>query len=145
MLAFATDAKHAIIVQIPLLVPPAGPQHRRVLSCLRAIGAWASSCRYLRISAAALEVVLCGQEDPPVSRGHGSNEKNYLALRHGVLSTLDGDPRLDSRNIGVALNNRVVALRGHLGSLAERQAAQQATGVSRVIGNLSMRPSSRTS
>jgi osmotically-inducible protein OsmY len=52
--------------------------------------------------------------------------KNDLALRHDVLAELDWDPRLDSRNIGVAVKNGVVSLSGHVGSIAERYAAQQA-------------------
>jgi osmotically-inducible protein OsmY len=52
--------------------------------------------------------------------------KNDLALRHDVLSELDWDPRFDSRNIGVAVKNGVVALSGHVGSYAERRAAQDA-------------------
>jgi osmotically-inducible protein OsmY len=52
--------------------------------------------------------------------------KNDLALRHDVLSELDWDPRFDSRDIGVAVKNGVVALSGHVGSYAQRQAAQEA-------------------
>jgi osmotically-inducible protein OsmY len=49
-----------------------------------------------------------------------------MAIRHYVLSELDWDPRFDSRNIGVAVKNGVVALSGHLGSYAERRAAEEA-------------------
>lgn len=44
-----------------------------------------------------------------------------------MLSELDFDPRFDARNIGVAVKNGVVALSGHLGSYAEKRAAEEAT------------------
>jgi len=47
-------------------------------------------------------------------------------LRHDVEAELDWDPRFDSRQIGVAVKNGVVALTGHVGSFSERQAAQEA-------------------
>jgi len=53
-------------------------------------------------------------------------KKDDLAIRHDVLSELDWDPRFDSRNIGVAVKNGVVALSGHVGSYAERRAAEEA-------------------
>lgn len=66
--------------------------------------------------------------------------KNDLALRHDVLSELDWDPRFDSRNIGVAVKNGVVSLNGHVGSYAERRAAQEAVqsiaGVQAVANDL---------
>jgi osmotically-inducible protein OsmY len=66
--------------------------------------------------------------------------KNDLALRHDVLSELDWDPRFDSRNIGVAVKNAVVALSGQVGSYAERRAAQEAVqaiaGVKAVANDL---------
>jgi osmotically-inducible protein OsmY len=53
-------------------------------------------------------------------------KRDDLAIRHDVLSELDWDPRFDSRNIAVAVRNGVVALSGHVGSYAQRQAAQEA-------------------
>lgn len=53
-------------------------------------------------------------------------KRDDLAIRHDVLSELDWDPRFDSRNIGVAVKNGVVALSGHVGSYAQRQAAEEA-------------------
>ena len=47
-------------------------------------------------------------------------------LRHDVEAELDWDPRFDSRQIGVAVKNGVVALTGHVGSYAQRRAAQEA-------------------
>jgi len=54
-------------------------------------------------------------------------KRDDLAIRHDVLSELDWDPRFDSRNIGVAVKNGVVALSGHVSSFAERKAAQEAS------------------
>ncbi len=51
---------------------------------------------------------------------------NDLQLRHDVEAELDWDTRLDSRQIGVAVKNGVVALSGHVGSYAERRAAEEA-------------------
>lgn len=53
-------------------------------------------------------------------------KKDDMAIRHDVLSEFDWDPRFDSRNIGVAVKNGVVALSGHVGSYAERHAAEEA-------------------
>ena len=52
-------------------------------------------------------------------------KRDDMELRHDVLSELDWDPRFDSRNIGVAVKNGVVALSGHVGSYAERRAAEE--------------------
>ena len=49
-----------------------------------------------------------------------------LQLRHDVEAELDWDARLDSRQIGVAVKNGVVALSGHVSSYAERRAAEEA-------------------
>ncbi len=51
---------------------------------------------------------------------------NDMQLRHDVEAELDWDPRFDSRQIGVAVKNGVVALSGHVSSFAERRAAEQA-------------------
>jgi osmotically-inducible protein OsmY len=53
-------------------------------------------------------------------------KRDDLAIRHDVLSELDWDPRVDSRNIGVAVKNGIVTLTGRLGSWAERRAAEEA-------------------
>jgi osmotically-inducible protein OsmY len=66
--------------------------------------------------------------------------KDDMAIRHDVLSELDWDPRFDSRNIGVAVRNGVVALSGHVNSFAERrageQAAQSVAGVTAVANDI---------
>lgn len=49
-----------------------------------------------------------------------------LQLRHDVEAELDWDARLDSRQIGVAVKDGVVALSGHVSSYAERCAAEEA-------------------
>jgi osmotically-inducible protein OsmY len=53
--------------------------------------------------------------------------KTEIQLRHDVEAQLDWDPRFDSTGIGVAVKNGVVALSGHVGSYADRWAAQDAT------------------
>lgn len=50
---------------------------------------------------------------------------NDLQLRHDVEAELDWDARLDSRQIGVAVKDGVVALSGHVSSYAERRAAEE--------------------
>jgi osmotically-inducible protein OsmY len=49
-----------------------------------------------------------------------------LQLRHDIEAELDWDSRFDSRQIGVAVKNGVVALSGHVGSYAEKRAAEEA-------------------
>ncbi|MGA8707119.1 MAG: BON domain-containing protein [Steroidobacteraceae bacterium] len=67
-------------------------------------------------------------------------KRDDMAIRHDVLSELDWDPRFDSRNIGVAVKNGVVALSGHVGSYAERrgaeEAAQSVAGVTAVANDI---------
>jgi osmotically-inducible protein OsmY len=47
-------------------------------------------------------------------------------LQQRVLDELDFDPRIEAANIGVAVNNAVVTLNGHVSSYAEKLAAEQA-------------------
>lgn len=49
-----------------------------------------------------------------------------MSLRHDVEEELDWDPRLDSRDIGVAVKDGIVALTGCVSSYAERCAAEHA-------------------
>jgi osmotically-inducible protein OsmY len=51
---------------------------------------------------------------------------NDFQLRHDVEAELDWDSRLDSRQIGVAVKEGVVALSGHVSSYPERRAAEEA-------------------
>ena len=53
-------------------------------------------------------------------------------LRQLVIEELDFDPSIDSSNIGVAVNGGGVTLTGHVGSYAEKTAAEKA--VKRVRG-----------
>lgn len=63
-----------------------------------------------------------------------------LKLRHDVQAELDWDARLDSRQIGVAVKDGVVALSGHVSSYAERRAAEEAaqsvTGVQAIANDI---------
>jgi osmotically-inducible protein OsmY len=52
--------------------------------------------------------------------------KTDTQLRRDVEAQLDWDPRFDSREIGVAVKNGVIALSGHVNSYADRWAAQDA-------------------
>jgi osmotically-inducible protein OsmY len=48
------------------------------------------------------------------------------ALRQNVVSELDFDPSIDAETIGVAVEGGVVTLTGHVGSYAEKIAAERA-------------------
>jgi len=47
-------------------------------------------------------------------------------LRQDIEQELEDDPRVDARDIGVAVKEGIVTLSGHVGSYAERWAAQDA-------------------
>jgi len=49
-----------------------------------------------------------------------------IELRQLVLDELDFDPRVNAAHIGVSADNGVVTLTGHVGSYAEKLAAEQA-------------------
>ncbi|WFU13251.1 BON domain-containing protein (plasmid) [Rhizobium sp. CB3090] len=57
---------------------------------------------------------------------------NDLSLRQDVLDELEFEPSIDASNIGVAVENGVVTLTGHVNSYAEKSAADAA--VRRVRG-----------
>ncbi|MBW9114740.1 BON domain-containing protein [Rhizobium cauense] len=57
---------------------------------------------------------------------------NDLMLRQNIVDELGFDPSVDAANIGVAVENGVVTLSGHVGSYAEKIAAEMA--VKRVKG-----------
>ncbi|HWG77898.1 MAG TPA: BON domain-containing protein [Steroidobacteraceae bacterium] len=65
---------------------------------------------------------------------------NDQQLRHDIEAELEWDMRFDSRQIGVAIKNGVVALSGHVGSYAEKRAAEEAaqsvTGVRAVANDI---------
>jgi osmotically-inducible protein OsmY len=54
------------------------------------------------------------------------------ALRQFIIDELEFEPSIDSANIGVAVENGVVTLTGHVGSYAEKVAAEDA--VQRIKG-----------
>ena len=49
---------------------------------------------------------------------------NDKVLRQSVTDALDFDPRIDAANIGVAVEEGIVTLTGHVGSYAEKIAAE---------------------
>jgi osmotically-inducible protein OsmY len=51
---------------------------------------------------------------------------NDKELQQRVIDELDFDPRIDAAHIGVAVNNAVVTLNGHVSSYAEKLAVEQA-------------------
>lgn len=48
-----------------------------------------------------------------------------ITVRQDILDELEFEPSIDARNIGVAVNNGVVTLTGHVGSYAEKVAAER--------------------
>lgn len=55
---------------------------------------------------------------------------NDKVLRHDIIDALDWDPSVDSANIGVAVDNGVAVLSGHVPNYAQKFAAERiATGV----------------
>ena len=64
-------------------------------------------------------------------------------LRQYVIDELDFDPSFDSANVGVAVENGVVTLTGHVGSYAEKiaaeKAAQRVKGVHAVAQEIEVR------
>jgi len=69
-------------------------------------------------------------------------------LRHDVEAELEWDARFDARQIGVAVKNGVVALSGHVGSYAERRAAEEAAqsiaGVKAIANDIAVELASDT-
>ena len=64
-------------------------------------------------------------------------------LRQNVIDELDFDPSIDAASIGVAVDNGIVTLSGHVASYAERRtaekAAQKVRGVRGVIEEIKVR------
>ena len=58
--------------------------------------------------------------------------KTTTELQHDVIEELDFDPTLDASQIGVSASDGVVTLSGHVGSYADRLAAEKAA--KRVLG-----------
>jgi osmotically-inducible protein OsmY len=61
-------------------------------------------------------------------------------LRQFIIDELDFEPSIDSANIGVAVENGVVTLSGHVATYAEKIAAERAAwsgpGVTSVVDRL---------
>ena len=64
-------------------------------------------------------------------------------LRQTIVDELDFEPSVDSANIGVAVDNGVVTLTGHVASYAEKVAAERAVarvnGVRAIAENIEVR------
>jgi osmotically-inducible protein OsmY len=62
----------------------------------------------------------------------GRRQMDDKVLRQSIIDELDFEPSIDSANVGVAVENGVVTLSGHVASYAEKIAAERA--VQRVKG-----------
>jgi osmotically-inducible protein OsmY len=64
-------------------------------------------------------------------------------IRQDVIAELDFEPSIDAANIGVAVDNGIVTLTGHVGSFAQRVAAEKAVrrvrGVRGVVEEIEVR------
>ena len=64
-------------------------------------------------------------------------------LRQTIVDELEFEPSVDAANIGVAVENGVVTLTGHVGSYAEKVAAERAAervkGVRAIAENIEVR------
>lgn len=64
-------------------------------------------------------------------------------IRQNVIDELDFDPSIDAAHIGVAVENGIVTLTGHVGSFTERvaaeKAAQKVRGVRGVVEEIQVR------
>ncbi|MCY1284111.1 BON domain protein [compost metagenome] len=70
--------------------------------------------------------------------------KSDLQIKKDVTDELSWDPSIDAAAVGVAVNDGVVTLSGHLPSVAEKRAAERAaervSGVRAVVIKLEVRP-----
>jgi osmotically-inducible protein OsmY len=68
---------------------------------------------------------------------------NDKILRQSIIDELDFEPSIDAANIGVAVDNGIVTLTGHVGSYTERVAAEKAArkvrGVRGVVEEIKVR------
>jgi osmotically-inducible protein OsmY len=64
-------------------------------------------------------------------------------LRQSIIDEIDFEPSIEAANIGVAVDNGIVTLTGHVGSYAERMAAEKAArkvrGVRGVVEEIKVR------
>ena len=67
-----------------------------------------------------------------------------ITLRQLILDELEFAPSIDAANIGVAADNGVITLTGHVSTYAEREAAERATrrikGVKAIAQDIEVRP-----
>lgn len=67
-----------------------------------------------------------------------------ITLRQLILDELEFEPSIDPANIGVAADNGVITLTGHVSTYAEREAAERATrrikGVKAIAQDIEVRP-----
>ncbi|NKJ07487.1 BON domain-containing protein [Rhizobium sp. SG741] len=67
-----------------------------------------------------------------------------ITLRQLILDELEFEPSIDAANIGVAADNGVITLTGHVSTYAEREAAERATrrikGVKAIAQDIEVRP-----
>ncbi|WP_112611589.1 BON domain-containing protein (plasmid) [Rhizobium sp. WW22] len=67
-----------------------------------------------------------------------------ITLRQLVLDELEFDPSIDAANIGVAAENGVITLTGHVSTYAEKEAAERTTrrikGVKAIAQEIEVRP-----
>uniref|UniRef100_UPI003F497941 BON domain-containing protein n=1 Tax=Cupriavidus necator TaxID=106590 RepID=UPI003F497941 len=63
-----------------------------------------------------------------------------LQIKKYVTDELSWDPSIDAAAVGVAVNDGVVTLSGHLPSPAEKRAAERVSGVRAVVIKLEVRP-----
>ena len=70
--------------------------------------------------------------------------KTAVHLQRDVLDELDWDPRVDAAHIGVAVNEGVVTLTGHVPVYSEKHTAEEVTkrvhGVRAVANEIQVRP-----
>lgn len=57
---------------------------------------------------------------------------NDLSLRNAILDELEFQPEIDAANIGVAVDDGVVTLSGHVSSYAQKISAERAVKASKV-------------
>ena len=85
------------------------------------------------------------------SRSGPLNERGMMddkLMRRIVIDALDGERTINSACIGVAVENGVVTLTGHVGSQTQRLAAEEAArrvrGIRRIVSQVEVRASGRT-
>lgn len=72
------------------------------------------------------------------------NKQHDIDLRKDVLDELEWDPSIDARTIGVAVEDGIIALTGHVGSYADKTNADKIVkrvhGVQGVANDLEVKP-----